>query len=58
MTEKTHGPKCECCGSTNLEYITRVTGFYSKVTSWNLGKRGERRLRKKAKLENKKYLAK
>ena len=25
----------------NVEHITRVTGFFSKVQSWNKGKRGE-----------------
>lgn len=25
----------------NVEQITRVTGFFSKVQSWNKGKRGE-----------------
>jgi len=25
----------------NVEHITRVTGFFSKVSSWNKGKRGE-----------------
>jgi hypothetical protein len=25
----------------NVEQITRVTGFFSKVNSWNKGKRGE-----------------
>ena len=32
---------CPKCGSTNVEGITRVTGFFSKITSWNKGKRGE-----------------
>jgi hypothetical protein len=27
--------------SKNVEHITRVTGFFSKVQSWNKGKRGE-----------------
>jgi ribonucleoside-triphosphate reductase len=33
--------KCPCCGSENVEHITRVTGFFSKVSSWNKGKIGE-----------------
>ncbi|MFA5771489.1 MAG: anaerobic ribonucleoside-triphosphate reductase [Thermoplasmata archaeon] len=33
--------KCPKCGSANVEGITRVTGFFSKVSSWNKGKRGE-----------------
>lgn len=33
--------KCPYCGSENIEGITRVTGFFSKVNSWNKGKVGE-----------------
>ena len=29
------------CGSDHVEGITRVTGFFSKVTGWNKGKTGE-----------------
>jgi ribonucleoside-triphosphate reductase len=32
---------CAKCGSTNIECITRVTGFFSKIGSWNKGKIGE-----------------
>ncbi len=32
---------CIYCGSDNVDGITRVTGFFSKVSSWNKGKRGE-----------------
>jgi len=32
---------CPFCHSTNVEGITRVTGFFSKITSWNKGKLGE-----------------
>lgn len=32
---------CHKCNSTNIEGITRVTGFFSKVSSWNKGKVGE-----------------
>lgn len=31
----------------NIEHITRVTGFFSKVQSWNKGKRGELRDRQR-----------
>ena len=31
----------------NLEHITRVTGYFSKVAGWNPGKRGELRDRHK-----------
>ncbi|MGC9059859.1 MAG: anaerobic ribonucleoside-triphosphate reductase [Thermoplasmata archaeon] len=32
---------CPSCGSTYVEGITRVTGFFSKISSWNKGKIGE-----------------
>lgn len=32
---------CPCCGSKNVEHVTRVTGFFSKVEGWNKGKIGE-----------------
>jgi len=32
---------CIYCGSDNIEGITRVTGFFSKINSWNKGKLGE-----------------
>ncbi len=40
--------RCPVCGSTNVEHITRVTGFFSKVNSWNKGKIAELRDRRKA----------
>ena len=33
--------KCEC-GSTNVTYVTRVTGYYGEVDKWNAGKQQER----------------
>lgn len=33
--------ECPNCGSTNVEQMTRVTGFFSKVGSWNKGKIAE-----------------
>lgn len=33
--------QCPYCNSNNVEGITRVTGFFSKVGSWNKGKLGE-----------------
>ena len=33
VNQTTHGK--------NVEHITRVTGFFSKVQSWNKGKQGE-----------------
>ncbi|RMF89744.1 MAG: hypothetical protein D6733_05630 [Methanobacteriota archaeon] len=34
---------CPSCGSHNVEHMTRVTGFFSKVGSWNKGKLAELR---------------
>jgi anaerobic ribonucleoside-triphosphate reductase len=33
--------QCPYCSSTETEGITRVTGFFSKTSSWNKGKLGE-----------------
>jgi len=32
---------CSYCGSENIDHITRVTGYFSKVSGWNKGKRAE-----------------
>ncbi|HEX7318991.1 MAG TPA: anaerobic ribonucleoside-triphosphate reductase [bacterium] len=32
---------CPLCGSKNIDHITRVTGYFSKVSGWNKGKRAE-----------------
>lgn len=32
---------CHYCGSEKVEQITRITGYFTKVASWNKGKRGE-----------------
>jgi ribonucleoside-triphosphate reductase len=34
---------CSYCGSTEVEGITRITGYFTKVSSWNKGKLGELR---------------
>ena len=34
---------CVYCGSTQVEGITRITGYFTKITSWNKGKLGELR---------------
>ncbi|MEW5937189.1 MAG: anaerobic ribonucleoside-triphosphate reductase [Candidatus Thermoplasmatota archaeon] len=39
--ERGISPACKHCGSEQVEGITRVTGFFSKTSSWNKGKRGE-----------------
>jgi len=49
--EEFMGPKmgtCPACGSRQIEVITRVTGFFSKVNSWNKGKIGELKDRRTA----------
>jgi ribonucleoside-triphosphate reductase (formate) len=45
---------CPHCGSKNVDQITRVTGFFSKVSMWNKGKIAE--LRDREKNANKRYL--
>lgn len=32
---------CEICDSENVDGITRVTGYFTRTSSWNAGKRGE-----------------
>ncbi len=34
-------PECNYCKSTNIDWITRVTGYFSRVSGWNPGKRAE-----------------
>ena len=41
---------CIDCGSTNVEGITRITGYFTKVSSWNKGKLGELKDRYRSKL--------
>ena len=54
MEHKHEGPvnleeqKCSCCGSNNIELITRVTGYFSKVGGWNKGKLAELKDRRNA----------
>jgi ribonucleoside-triphosphate reductase len=33
------------CGSQDVDGITRITGYFTKVSSWNKGKLGELRNR-------------
>jgi len=33
--------RCPYCGSPNIEGITRITGYFTKISSWNKGKLGE-----------------
>ncbi|WP_334139710.1 anaerobic ribonucleoside-triphosphate reductase [Thermovirga lienii] len=32
---------CVFCGSEKVDGITRITGYFTKTSSWNAGKRGE-----------------
>jgi anaerobic ribonucleoside-triphosphate reductase len=33
--------QCPHCGSENIDHITRVTGYFTKVSGWNKGKKAE-----------------
>ncbi len=33
--------KCTYCGGLNIDHITRVTGYFTKVSGWNKGKKAE-----------------
>ncbi|MFA4858316.1 MAG: anaerobic ribonucleoside-triphosphate reductase [Candidatus Margulisiibacteriota bacterium] len=33
--------KCPACGSENIEGITRITGYFSRISGWNKGKIAE-----------------
>jgi ribonucleoside-triphosphate reductase len=45
--------QCTYCGSTQIEGITRITGYFTKISSWNKGKLGELRDR----FRNQKYFS-
>ncbi len=32
---------CKTCGSSDVDGITRITGYFTKISSWNQGKRAE-----------------
>jgi anaerobic ribonucleoside-triphosphate reductase len=34
---------CPHCGGENIDHITRVTGYFTKVSGWNKGKKAELR---------------
>jgi ribonucleoside-triphosphate reductase len=46
---------CDYCGSEDVDGITRITGYFTKISSWNKGKIGElrNRYRNQAFLEEK-----
>lgn len=47
--------KCQHCGSTNLDVITRVTGYFSRTSMWNKGKIGE--LKDRNRIVNQRYFS-
>jgi ribonucleoside-triphosphate reductase (formate) len=40
-TERGLKEKCGSCGSPDIEGMTRITGYFSKIKGWNKGKLGE-----------------
>ncbi len=38
---------CPACGSKKVDGVTRITGYFTKISSWNKGKRGELRDRQR-----------
>jgi hypothetical protein len=38
-------------GGKNVEHITRITGYFSRVSGWNRGKKGELQDRHRVKLD-------
>ncbi len=40
---------CPLCGSEQVDGITRITGYFTKISSWNKGKIGELKARNKNK---------
>ncbi len=40
-TERGLIDNCPYCHSSDIEHITRITGYFTKVSSWNKGKIGE-----------------
>jgi len=49
-TERGLLTKCPHCGDKNVEQITRITGYFSKVSSWNKGKLAELKDRRRYKI--------
>lgn len=42
---------CPKCGSEDIYGITRIVGYFSKITTWNKGKKGELRQRIRTRLD-------
>jgi ribonucleoside-triphosphate reductase len=40
-TERGLKSVCSACGSEDVDGITRITGYFTKISSWNKGKLGE-----------------
>jgi anaerobic ribonucleoside-triphosphate reductase len=38
---------CSSCGSSSVDGITRITGYFTRTSSWNAGKRAELRDRRR-----------
>lgn len=51
-TSRGLNPSCTYCGSESVEGITRITGYFTKISSWNKGKIGELKQRNRTKLLN------
>ncbi|KUK14504.1 MAG: anaerobic ribonucleoside-triphosphate reductase [Synergistetes bacterium] len=41
---------CPYCGSKNVDGITRITGYFTRTSSWNKGKRAELKDRRRVKI--------
>jgi anaerobic ribonucleoside-triphosphate reductase len=41
---------CPNCDSTNIDHVTRVTGYFTKVSGWNKGKKAELKDRYRSRL--------
>lgn len=44
---------CPYCQSSNVDGITRITGYFTKISSWNKGKLGELKDRHRSRIGNK-----
>lgn len=41
--------KCPHCGSHNIDYYTRIVGYFSKLANWNKSKIEEQKKREQGK---------
>jgi ribonucleoside-triphosphate reductase len=42
-TDRGLAETCSACHSDRVDHITRITGYFTRVSSWNKGKLGELR---------------